>query len=115
MDQIEKYKTIEPVVDIWKHLRNVCIKRVATIEEDTSKKKKRNVNELLTIFRDKWLFYASYSPIWKERIVNHKGKIDKRKKTVIFLDEDMEECFYDKYNYEPDEQPIEIQKYCLGL
>lgn len=56
----------------------------------------------------KWDYYASFSPIWKERIEYHNGKIDAHLKQVIFEENDDEESFYDLYGYEPDEQSVEI-------
>ena len=56
----------------------------------------------------KWLYYASFSPIWEHRIVDFKGIIDDENKTVSFSDENMEE-FYQLYGYELDEQSKEIQ------
>jgi len=55
----------------------------------------------------KWLYYASFSPLWKLRIERYGGIINKEKKEVLFIDE---ESFYDEYGYEPDEQPKEVQE-----
>lgn len=60
-----------------------------------------------------WLYYASFSPIWDKRIRENNGKIDNENKSVEFDDEDIE-TFYEKYGYEPDEQPIEIQNRNIG-
>ena len=75
-DQIEKYRTIEPTQYNWKHLQIVCEKPVTPIKNI----KKKEETKLLEIFRSKWLFYASRSPIWKARILEYDGKIDGRKK-----------------------------------
>ena len=56
-----------------------------------------------------WLYYASFSPIWFKRIEKYKGKIVSEKENVLFLDEDLEEEFYQHFGYEPDEQKREIQ------
>lgn len=56
----------------------------------------------------KWDYYSSFSPVWKERIEDHNGRIDKTLKRVIFEDDDDQEEFYDRYGYEPDEQRIEL-------
>ena len=109
-EQIEKYKTVEPKDKNWQHLRIVCEKRLYS-EKMTKKKEEK----LLQIFREKWLYYASRSPIWKKRILEYKGKINNRKKTVDFIDDDAFELFHDKFNYEPDEQPLELQKNCMGI
>jgi hypothetical protein len=72
-----------------------------------------NSELLLHIFRNDWLFYACYSPIWKRRVMQHNGIINK--KTVTFENDDDLDDFYNKYNYDPDEQSIEIQKRCLFI
>jgi hypothetical protein len=110
-DQINKYKTNEPSKHNWKHLQIICTKPVAIIKKIT----KSEETKLLEIFRSKWLFYASRSPIWKMRILEYNGKIDGRKKTVEFENDDDLERFHNKYDYEPDEQPLKIQKGCMGI
>ena len=55
-----------------------------------------------------WLYYASFSPIWEQRIEEYNGVIDDEKKTVSFSDENMEE-FYELYGYDVDEQLKEVQ------
>jgi hypothetical protein len=52
-----------------------------------------------------WLYYASFSPIWNERISKHRGIVCHETKTVNF--DDLEE-FYDIYGYEPDEQSANV-------
>jgi len=110
-DQIEKFKTVEPTQYNWKHLQTVCEKPVTPIKNI----KKSEETKLLEIFRSKWLFYASRSPIWKSRILEYDGKIDGRKKTVEFKNDDDLEGFHDAYDYDPDEQPAHIQKKCMGI
>lgn len=56
----------------------------------------------------KWDYYASFSPVWKERIEDHSGKIHDDLKCVIFDDDDDQEEFYDRYGYEPDEQSLDL-------
>lgn len=108
--QIDRFKTIEPTQYNWKHLQTVCEKTVIPIKMTKSEETK-----LLQIFRSKWIFYASRSPIWKNRILEYDGKIDGRKKTVDFKNDDDLEGFHDKYDYETDEQPLYIQKGCMGI
>ena len=62
----------------------------------------------LKIYHDCWLLGASYSPVWMARIVAYGGSIVGNK--MVFSDEDREEEFYEKYNYEPDEQSVEVQR-----
>jgi len=77
--------------------------------------KKEENETLLNTFRNDWLFYASFSPIWKTRILENNGEIDNEKKTVVFENDDDTDSFYDKYGYEADEQTLEIQKRCLFI
>lgn len=58
---------------------------------------------------DQWLYYASYSPVWTNRLKMFNGIINHEKKKVVFEDENNEESFYDNYGYEPDEQKIATQ------
>jgi hypothetical protein len=61
-----------------------------------------------------WLYHASGSPIWKNRILLHKGEICHDSKKIIFTDEDHEEQFHNKYDYEIDEQPSELRDKLFG-
>lgn len=69
-----------------------------------------NDNEIRS---EKWLYYASRSPLWYERIIRFKGIIDEENKTVSFDNDNFDE-FYNHWGYEPDEQSKEIQ-YNMGL
>lgn len=60
-----------------------------------------------------WNYYCYKTPIWNERIKNYNGRQYSLKKILKFSDVDMYESFYDKYNYEPDEQDIETQEKSL--
>ena len=70
--------------------------------------------ELLTIYRQDWLYYASFSPIWEERIGQFNGTVDHEKKMVCFENDDIEDAFYEKYYYDPDEQPSHVQFKSIG-
>ena len=91
---------------VWKYLQEVCTYGILpeVYQED-----------ILLLWRTNWLYYASFSPIWKERIVCHKCIVDHRLKTVAFENEEDYEEFYNNYGYEPDEQPSEIFRKCLGI
>jgi hypothetical protein len=54
-------------------------------------------------FRHKWLYYASFSPIWDDRISQHNGLVDYDEETVTFADEQDEDTFRSAWDYEPDE------------
>jgi hypothetical protein len=70
---------------------------------------KRDKQNILQAYKDNWLFHSSYSPLWRERIIEHCGIIDTKKQTVEFANDDCEENFYQRYGYEPDEQKPDIQ------
>lgn len=56
-----------------------------------------------------WDYYALGSPVWRERVEAFKGRANHETKRLDFQDDDYFEDFYNKYNYEPDEQKIETQ------
>lgn len=61
------------------------------------------VADPLTLLRYNWLYFASFSPIWFERIQKYCGYINYANKQVLFIYEDDFHNFYNKYNYEYDE------------
>jgi len=91
---IRGYYTREPSdgVSNWKFLREVCLYGV-------SGKGEKMVED--------WLFYARQTPIWQERLAEYNG-------LIVFDDEDNEEAFHDRYDYEFDEQSLEIKRKCLA-
>lgn len=104
---LDALKTVEiPERCGYKYLREQC---KYSVSHDTT-----TSDNLLDIYRNNWIFHASYSPIWEKRIKEFGGKIERRKKTVLFS-EDAEEEFYNKYGVEPDEQPLEIQHRWMGI
>jgi hypothetical protein len=60
-------------------------------------------------YKEKWLFHASFTPLWRKRIEECKGIINYENETIEFLNDSDLETFYEKYGYEPDEQTKEIQ------
>jgi len=63
------------------------------------------------MYHDQWLYYASFSPIWRERIEERNGRIVHETKKVEFNEENDDfDNFYDSFGYEPDEQKKEIQE-----
>jgi hypothetical protein len=64
---------------------------------------------------ENWLYYASRSPIWRERIYNYGGKIVDEEENVIFDNDEKLEEFYDNYGFELDEQTLDIQRRCIGI
>tara|TARA_Y100000816_G_C26089648_1_gene575621 strand:- start:869 stop:1912 length:1044 start_codon:yes stop_codon:yes gene_type:complete len=56
-----------------------------------------------------WEYHSFGTPLWRERFDKYGGYINKNKKQVDFNDDEKREEFYEKYNYEFDEQSIDIQ------
>jgi hypothetical protein len=74
-----------------------------------------NVN-FIEAYLNNWLYYASFSPIWSDRIKKYNGTINNELKKIDFNSETLDEDnFYDQYNYEPDEQPTHIQNKSIGV
>ena len=60
-----------------------------------------------------WLYFASFSPIWYNRISDHQGIIDHNDNSINFQDEIKESAFEMKYNLDPEEQPLYIKERTL--
>ena len=72
-----------------------------------------NQKELYEKHNYNWLYYASYCPLWKKRIIEHSGSVDEEKETVVFENDDWFEQFHENYEYEIDEQTTEIRNKML--
>jgi hypothetical protein len=70
-------------------------------------KMKNQVNELLHSDK-KWLYHASFSPLWYDRIKQFHGFVNHVSMCVCFLDEMNEDAFCQHFDYEPDEQPYNL-------
>ena len=62
------------------------------------------------IFWYHWEYYAYKSPLWKSRFDKYDIKVNNKKQTIDFKDEDEYEEFYEEYGYEPDEQSCDVQE-----
>jgi len=110
-EQIAKYKTIYVSNDL-KHYRVLEKARECSI--DSLKhlrlfKLNRNKYNLNPLYWHKWEYYASFSPLWNQRIASFNGIVDHNATRVIFEDDDLMEEFYRSYGYEPDEQSKAVQ------
>jgi hypothetical protein len=68
---------------------------------------------LRKIYWYNWEYYASFSPVWLQRIQKCKGKHNHETKRIEFPEDeeiDWPEEFYSQFGYEPDEQKREIQE-----
>ena len=64
--------------------------------------------ELFKQHTENWLYYASYTPLWKTRIDEFNGIVNYDKRDVIFDDDDDFEEFHELYGYDLDEQSREL-------
>jgi hypothetical protein len=71
---------------------------------------KRDTCNITQHYRDTWLYCASFSPLWLQRIESHGGKANHENKKIEFDQEDYEDAFYEEYQYEPDEQKKTVQE-----
>jgi hypothetical protein len=76
--------------------------------------------ELLDRYRNHWLYYASFSLLWKERIEKYKGIISLENRSVTFaeetdIDEELLQEFYELYGLEPDEQSVLVQNKSIPI
>jgi hypothetical protein len=69
---------------------------------------RKSVEHLKECLYYHWEYYASFSPIWKDRIEKHGASINHAEKKIEFPNDDVFEDFYDSYGYEPDEQPLDV-------
>jgi hypothetical protein len=74
---------------------------------------KREQAETINTYYYNWLYHASFSPIWLDRIQKYGGKINYERQVVEFQedpDDDLMQEFYRQFGYEPDEQTRETQE-----
>jgi hypothetical protein len=71
---------------------------------------KREKHDIVEAYRSNWEYYASFSPLWQERIKMYNGIIEHDRKKVTFISDDDLENFYENYGLEPDEQKKETQE-----
>jgi hypothetical protein len=107
-----RYKTILPnntTIKHWNVLQHAC-KYTSRVTE--------GLEIYNIVFGSDWLYYASATPIWSDRIKKYNGIVDHNKKTVIFPEDPtdhMMQAFYSRYGYELDEQPMQVKHKILGI
>ena len=120
-DDVENYETVcvnldchkdKPHVKIlpaYKILPNACQYFIDNLNCLSLFHLKRDKDDIYHAYLNNWLYYASFSPVWKERILKYNGKINHESKTIEFEDDDTYELFCVNFNYEPDEQKNDVQ------
>ena len=107
-DSLQQYRTLESGKPAYTVLKEACKCAVDSDHFLSLFKLERPAN-IREKYSDKWLYHASFSPVWFDRIKEHRGYVDYVKNVVKFANEDFEEEFYSAYGYEPDEQPTQIK------
>lgn len=93
---------------VYKTLANVRLFGISkTIGCFNLKRRKYNLKEM---FWYNWEYFAYKSLIWKKRFDMCDIEVDHENLKIVFKNEDEEEEFYEKYNFEPDEQTKEVQE-----
>jgi hypothetical protein len=98
------------VLPAYKILPLVCVYNIDCSKLLDLFELERDNIDFKNIYLNDWLYYASFSPIWYERIKKYNGIINREEKNIYFENDCDEECFYENYNYEPDEQSLEVQE-----
>jgi hypothetical protein len=117
--QVDHYKTVESTAKLppRKLLQHVC--------QYSTEKQYMEVfgcihtsipnATLVEHHRSHWLYYACmYTPLWIDRLREHRGELDTNSKTVCFADDDCE-AFEAKYDYDLDEQPLDVQEKLIHI
>jgi len=115
-EEINRYKIDDPSLHphqiLKKERRYKINEKIGALS--TLKRNQISAADLKTAYFEDWLYYASFSPLWKKRIENYNGYIVEEERKVFFEDEEEEELFYTSYDYQPDEQSKECHEKSIG-
>jgi len=101
-------QTVEPLYKTLGHKRLYQISPlVGAFKLERFSNEKLDYKDILRLH---WDYFAYNTPLWKKRIENCNGIINDKTYELIFKNDDDNEAFYEKYNYEPDEQSKEVQE-----
>lgn len=132
-EEVVQYETIEAAENLkpYRILAQACICKIGSqsfqnlFQSFRNKYDKKELKEkynglasraiLEKYNSDKWLYHASFSPVWFSRIKSCKGYVDYEKNEVKFINEDWEEVFHNRFGLEPDEQPLYVKENALKL
>lgn len=112
-EEFEKYNTMESDYDNsfypYKILPLVTLHGIDEENYLSLFEVQRETLNLKDAYYYHWDYYAFRSPLWKSRVEDFNGCANHETKRLDFPDDDYFEDFYNKYNYEPDEQKTETQ------
>jgi len=109
---VTMYETVKPADDLVprKILPRARRHRIDNGNKLSMFRLKRDVGDIVVAYRMNWLYHASFSPVWADRINEYNGTVNHEEKRVEFEDDDDLEDFHEQYGYEPDEQRLEVQE-----
>lgn len=94
----------------YRVLENACICGINDLGYLGLFKLKRTKYNLQDKYLNHWLYYATFSPLWLQRVSDFGGSICVSQETILFEDDDKLEAFYELYGLEPDEQKVCVQQ-----
>lgn len=116
---IIKYCTIESLDSPCQVLKKECrfpIRKNITVLFNTF-----IPGSMLQLWCNHWLYYAARTAIWEQRIIEFDGSLNDDTLSVEFNDEDYDEHdmtaherFYNRWNYQPDEQRLDVRNRIIG-
>lgn len=114
-DSLLQYRTIDrDKMSAYNVLKTACKCEIDEAKMLSLFKLERTAN-IREKFSNNWIYHASFSPIWFDRIKEFKGYIDYVNNCVKFINDEWEEAFYNAFNYEPDEQSQIIKDRCVPV
>ena len=110
--------SVSDEIRAYRILKHACICGVDDLQHlqlFTLERQSQSAGNLHKIYSEKWLYHASFSPVWSKRIQEHRGYVDYIKQEVQFINEECKEQFDELYDYEPDEQSKIVKKNALEI
>jgi hypothetical protein len=103
VDDVDLYETVK-MTPVYRTLVAVGLKSL----KHESLYKVTGREGIEDAYRNNWLYYAIRTPCWANLLQN--ADVDEDEKEVTFKTDEEHEAFYEEWGYEPDEQPLEIQR-----
>jgi len=99
---------VEPLYKTLVHKRLFKISPlVGAFKLERFSNQKLDYKDILRLY---WDYFVYNTPLWQERIKKYNGIVDNKKYELVFKNDDDHEAFYERFNYEPDEQSKAIQE-----
>ena len=110
IDQIYNTLNIKRCFKISEKIGAFKLSRWNDNENNNENNNENDYNDFLKKNWFHWEYFAANGcPLWSKRVERYEGCLDHTNKKIIFLNEIMEDKFYDLYAYEFDERPKNIQ------